>query len=237
MKELKPNPPVEKLIDDLYPVMELAISHKLQEKRLHQMCKLKKDLNPVPHRFNKTYDVIGDFYKLHTSKNALIKYKKNVTIGQFLIFNEVLIYHHIYPQFGMMVAIREFLKDSGYDLKYVGPYIIFEQNEKSIRLNDIIELYHRVYLVKLSYTQIANMYVASDRANRMFILSHYYLYKESHTHPVILNHSLYSEMIEKDIIHTYTELLAMLVNAKQTHKSINEVEKYYSELLVKNLTK
>jgi len=237
MKIYKGKVESEELIDELYPIIELAISHILQEKKLNRTCRLKKDDTPVTTTFTKTFDVLGDFYRLHSIKNALVRYKKNVTIGRFLVYNDFLVYHHIYPQFRMMVAIREFLKDSGIDLKYVGNYIIFETDPKSLVVNEVIELYHKVYLIKLPYTQVANMYVASNRANRLFLLSNNYLYKESHSHPVILNESLYKEIKNNDIIHTYKDFLAMLVNAKYSHTTIQDVEQYYSELLVKNLTK
>jgi hypothetical protein len=80
------------------------------------------------------------------------------------------------------------------------------------------------------------MYVPSDRASRIFVLSHNFLYAESHTKAVVLNHKLYDEMLKKNIIKTNLDLIPMLYNSEISHTTIKQVEEHYSQLLVKNLT-
>jgi len=227
---------LEDLMDELNIIIELAITHKMQEQNVHRYCKIIRDINPIEFKYYKRYEIKADFYKLNSAINAMYKYKKNMTIGIFYLYKEILVYNHIYPDFSMYVAIKRFINDSSYDHKHAGPFIIFEKEKNSIKINKPVELSNKRYVIKSPYTQIKTMYVPSNRSTRIFVLSYNYLYAESHRYPIIINESVYSEMIKNNIIQHNLDLIPMLYNIQPQHKTIKDVEEHYSQLLVKNLT-
>jgi hypothetical protein len=227
---------LEDLMDELHIIIELAITHKMQEQNVHRTCKIIRDINPIEFKYYKRYELKADFYKLNSAINAMYKYKKNVTIGIFYLYKEILVYNHIYSDFSMYVAIKRFINDSSYKHKHAGPFIIFEKEKNTIKVNKPIELSNKRYIIKSPYTQIKTMYIPSNRSTRIFVLSYSYLYAESHRYPTVINENVYLEMIKKNVIKNNLDLIPMLYNIQPHHKTIKEVELYYSELLVKKLT-
>lgn len=216
-------------LNKLRDVFELGISDYMFKNGGRKFCKVVEECP--------TDQLIIDLYTKGYSTTPR-RYRKNILIGDFLTLDDCIIYYHQHYNTGIMSRIKNYLKDSHIKFVQLGKFLLFENEENLIEIDSPIYLFNnKAAIIKLEYTQISGVCVPSKRSTRLFAFFRHRIYVEKKVQGTHLKRSILNEFCKDDVQRMDLHMLPILYSCGYTHNTVAEVENYYSEQMVKALTK